>query len=67
MKNTYVVNHDFGYNGSLDDIEIKKLELRNIIDVKAYIEECIKIIFNAEYENNILTFNDNTKVKIFID
>ena len=52
---------------SIDDIEIKKLELRNIIDVKAYIEECIKIIFNAEYENNILTFNDNTKVKIFID
>ena len=33
MKNTYVVNHDFGYNGNLDDIEIKKLELRNIIDV----------------------------------
>ena len=65
----YVLNHDFGYGkGDLDSI-LNKLELRNMEDVKFYVNWSMKEIFLANVTNdNIITiFDDNSKVQILIE
>ena len=64
MKNNYVLSHDFKFNSKTG--KINKLSLRNIEDFKIYIEDLFPTIFNAEFKNNILKFNDGESFKIKI-
>lgn len=62
MKDNYVKKHNFNY----DKEQINKIELRNVNDVKIYIEDILKNAFVAKTKNNIVKFDDNIKVKIKI-
>lgn len=62
----YVKNHDFGY-GKEGQEKINKLGLRNIEDLKEYVDDVIVNAFVARYNNNIIEFELNkqkTKVQI---
>lgn len=61
MGSDYVLNHDFGYEGSLEHININKLKLRNINDLKVYIENVIPTILVANYKDGIIEFIDDSK------
>ena len=61
-NNFYVKNHSFGYGGEIEK-PINKLLLRNLNDLKYYVDDVVKTTLNCQYENNIITFkDDNSKV-----
>lgn len=64
----YVLKHDFGYGRDLEIGNLNKLELRNIDDLEIYIAWSIRNIFSAEFDdNNLLTFENNSKIQIKIE
>jgi len=65
--NDYVLNHDFGYGHEPEVIELNKLELRNVTDLRDYVTDLAKISFIAEVKDNVIRFlEDNSKVEIII-
>ena len=65
----YILNHDFGYGREPMIAQPIKLQLRNVEDVKFYINWTMKEIFVADVTNdNIITFyEDNSKAQILIE
>ena len=67
-KNDYVLNHDYGYNQEHELAELKRLKLRNIIDLKDYLIQAVEDMFYAEFNCWIVKFlNNKLKTKIFIE
>ena len=65
--NNYVFNHDYGYGKEPEVIELNKLKLRNIIDLKDYIVDLVNVCYVAEIANNIIRFlDDNIKIEIIV-
>ena len=62
MKDNYVKNHNFNY----DKEEINKVKLRDMKDVKIYVEDILKGAFVAKVKHNIIKFEDETKIKVRI-
>ena len=62
----YVLNHDYGY-GQEEKVNLDKLTLRNIEDLKVYVDDAIQNAFVAKYQNNIIEFKDKEKCKIVIE
>lgn len=50
MKNDYVLNHDFGYGKEPEQKELNKLALRNIDDLKVYLQNAVKELFIEKVE-----------------
>lgn len=64
----YVLNHDYGYGQEEEKEELNKLKLRNINDLKVYVEDVIINAFNATYINTVIQFNnDKSKYKIVVE
>ena len=63
----YVLNHDYGYGQEEEKVELNKLNLRNIEDLKVYVDDAIQNAFVAKYQNNIIEFKDKEKCKIVIE
>ncbi|MBR6778772.1 MAG: hypothetical protein IKM43_01280 [Clostridia bacterium] len=67
MINSYVLNHEYGYGKVPEQKVLNKLMLRNIDDLKTYIQQCVKDVFTADYKNNVVYFFDNKlKTQIII-
>lgn len=67
MENDYVLKHDFGYGRETELETLNKLELRNIDDLKVYVNDALST-FNANINDNIVEFlTDNTKTKVIIE
>ncbi len=65
-----VLNHDFNYGTSTDnnDSKIKKLTLKNINDVKLYVEDLISSqMFNTKIKNNIISKDGFKNIKLIIE
>lgn len=63
----YVLNHQFGYGQEEEKEELNKLELRNIDDLKVYVDDAVVNAFNATYKDKVLQFNtDKSKCKIIV-
>lgn len=41
MKNCNILDHDFGYGKTFDKLEINKLNLKNLNELKIYIEDIL--------------------------
>ena len=65
----YVLKHDFGYGREPELINLNKLELRNLEDVKVYVNWSIREAFSARVDdNNLIVFlEDDSKVQIKIE
>lgn len=53
----YILKHDFGYGRNPETKIINKLELRNIKDLKVYIDDVLENCF-LDYEKNSFILND---------
>lgn len=63
----YVLGHDFGYCNEEEREQLNKLKLRNIDDLKIYINDLIPNIFEAHFEKDIIKFNqEKNKAKLII-
>ncbi len=62
----YVLNHDFGFCKEPELVNLNKLELRNLEDIKVYVYWSIKELFKAKInKNNIIVFKEeNYKTQI---
>lgn len=63
----YVLNHNYGYGQAEEPVDLYKINLRNIDDLKVYIVDAIGNAFFAKYQNNVIEFADNVKCKIMIE
>lgn len=63
--NKYVLQHDFGYG--VDSQNINKLCLRDIEDLKCYVNSLIRSTYVGTYDEGVLSFDDQCKVKITIE
>ncbi|MBQ4558159.1 MAG: hypothetical protein IJA61_02140 [Clostridia bacterium] len=68
-SNDYVLNHDFGYGRVPEVLKLNKLELRNVEDLKFYVNWSIRELFSAVVDDkNIINFvEDGSKVQIIIE
>ena len=63
MKNDYVTSHNFGYGQNKN--KLKKIILRNLNDLKSYINEIIEVNFKSNIKDNIVEFiDDKTKLEV---
>lgn len=66
MKNNYVLEHDFGYGRENEPKNLNKLKLRNIDDLKTYLNAVVECSYLKQMKNNIIVFT-NSKVAIEIE
>lgn len=64
----YVLLHDFGYGKQPQQEKLNKLKLRNLEDLKIYVNDVMECAFVATWHDNIIEFEpDKQKTKIEID
>lgn len=58
LKNSkdYVLNHDYGYGKEPEQEKLNKLKLRNVEDLKVYVNDVIGNAFVATFENGVIEF-----------
>lgn len=57
MKNKYVLNHNYGYGEEVEREILTKLTLRDVVDLRDYIDDLTKTIFNAKVKNGVVKFS----------
>lgn len=69
LKNSkdYVLNHDYGYGKEPEQEKLNKLKLRNVEDLKIYVNDVISNAFVATFEKGVIEFGlEKQKIKIKI-
>lgn len=57
----YIVSHDFGYGKIPEQTFINKLKLRNLNDIKYYIQDILYNAFDCKTNNTAIEINNDIK------